>query len=347
MPNDEAEATTHGDPLAIDALSLVSTDDNAGDLEEDDTTVDDETEEETETEDSDEDSEDEDDSEGDDGEEDDEDETEEEDDEDDEDADALDDDEDDRFALDPDVVEALPEKARTRLEQQIKGLRKIEKRVQTAAPKIEAFDSMIASLDDPERVSEVLRHIANTAATHHGKTVAALLGLAPGQSAAAAGEGEFDTSNFAEEGYDSPGEMLAYLRGKAESKQELDRELAPLKEIQKERQEAAQKAALKAYAEKRAPGVAERIAKTHSGFSVTPDMVAEAVTAFPQLKEKPTRAVEAHFSRAISKHVAARQTERARRGPESPKSSGRASGFQLPKNPLEVTAADLIKYGGG
>lgn len=261
-----------------------------------------------------------------------------------------------RFKLDPDVANALPEKERKRLEQQLLGLNRRDAQIRAAETDLDKLRTYDRAFADPDTAGPALRFLAEQVAKIHGKSVETMLGIAEATKPADekpdwrklgfSSQEEFDAApEWEQKGFDSPAEYRLSQANEALEKKILDLEArmeSTVKPIEDEKQAARNKAQLEQFAKDRAAKVEKRLQAEYPGFKVTPEMVVEALEHFPAFKEKPSRAVEAHFARRIAKHMAQLGSKGTRKGPEIGPTTGRTGGTQLPDDPMDLSCEHFL-----
>lgn len=225
-----------------------------------------------------------------------------------------------------------------RWEKQWKGILKREKAVEG----LETIDKTIGSMfGSVETARQELDGFLKGLSEHHGVTVAELVGLrAPDEQE----PGDDLESLVADENL-YEGELALkrkFERDLAAMRAEFAKELEPMRA---ERTEKEQRAKEQAYVERIAPRTIKAIEKTYPGFKVTNDQIIQALKKFPQLKDSPIEAVEACYARQIAQHSATLAQRHAGRGREGAPSR-EAKGRDLPKDPTELTAADIYQHLG-
>jgi hypothetical protein len=197
-------------------------------------------------------------------------------------------------------------------------------RVARAYEDSKRFGEWNAALANEQTAGPALNSLIEYVAKGLGTTREELLGLSvPDKEAPKTPTGNIPRQLLNEEGDD-----FAYETDKAmytEVVQPLQSELAALKgelaEIRQERERAKAEAESKAFAQKALSDVQKRVNSRYPGFEVTEEMLANAVQAFPQYKDKPAKAVEAAYTEQIIRSQVASKRTKAPKGPEMMQSS--------------------------
>lgn len=155
---------------------------------------------------------------------------------------------------------------------------------------------------------------------------------------------QVDDEDWESAGFDSPGEYRAYKRAISEIETKYGPKLGELDAMKQERQKASERKQFEDYLAEQAPRTIKLLAKADNGWTVTSEMVAEAVRNLPQFAKTPAKAVQMYFSDERAKHYARLQSEGKKQKPDMV-DGGRASGHQLP--PVgQRTALDYMKLNG-
>jgi hypothetical protein len=270
----------------------------------------------------------------------------------------LDSDEPDRLKLDPKVKAALPKEIAKRFEEQAKGLEKVQKQL---AQNIKTFNDYVSwdnALANKATAADALKTLATHVAQQHGLDLVEVLGLKATTPAAAKTETKASEAlDGIEFKYDTDKELAEQLNSRfekmlgtavAQAKEDAKREALEslgvdpkdLKGLLDQNRSAAQERAFAEHIKAITPTVQATFKAKRQGFEVTEGMVREALEALPQFKDRPAKAVDMYFSQRITKHML--KAVNPKKGPESPKTGGIRGGVTLPKNPLEVTASDIM-----
>lgn len=225
---------------------------------------------------------------------------------------------------------------------QWKGIEKKDAQFKEREQKIAEFDADIEGLyESPETAKLALDVFLPDLAKHHKTTVEALLGFkaAPTPTEDATDYNAFlsDDANLSEEG-------IALKRKHEADLAALRKEFEPVKAeteaLKQRRAEDAARAETQDYVERVAPRTIKGIEKLYPGFTVTKQMITEAITALPAFKDKPLEAVEMHQTRAIAAHMGRLAEQRSGKGRELVPNR-EAKGKNLPTDPLDWKAADV------
>lgn len=184
---------------------------------------------------------------------------------------------------------------------------------------VNAVDRVWAS---PENAQQDLPAFLKQLSQHHGLSVAELLG-------------DDLVESLNEPAFLSPMEKHLYD------------EVKNLKAMQAKELERAAKdksdAEFKGYIREATPRVQSALEKRYDGWKPTEEQVEEALREFPQFRDKPTRAVEAKYTRQISRHMARQAASvRGKSVPEMDRSRD-VGGVAIPDDPLEFTAEHALR----
>lgn len=216
-------------------------------------------------------------------------------------------------------------------------------------PGIQRMVSWGEVLENPETVADGLADLVTKLAALHGKTVEDLIGgfassTASGKKADEIDEAEIQ-ANYREQGFDSPGEYRAYKRAELA----FNKKFAALEAQTKDQRTKQSQAETKRTEEERflqelAPTIVETVKKTHQGFTVTPQQVAEAIKAYPALAKEPAKAVIVHFAADYQKHLV--QSAKQEEAPTMvPAADSKANAVKLPP-PGKRSALDIMRANG-
>lgn len=204
----------------------------------------------------------------------------------------------------------------------------------SAEERAQAFDQWVEAFRNPGTYMDALRHLAGQLAQAHGVDEGQILRGLTAQKDPEPEPFGFEDEEFEYEGEQKLAAKLRELQAKIDA---LDRQGAEVREIAEERRQAREREALKAHARQILPGVQTAVGKEAPGFAVTDEMVATALTRFPQLRNTPAKAVQAAYHDQIVRHVAKAARGRAGKGPEGFRSTGQP-GVPMPGDPAEIPA---------
>lgn len=238
-----------------------------------------------------------------------------------------------------------------RWQQQVKGLKKRERDYSEKATAFktneERFNNLTtveANLANPATAVATFKQLGELLKQSHGYTDAQLYGDTP-QSIKKSDDG----GDWESQGFEYESDYQVYQRAKAEAKAEalaeMEAKLTPylqkIEEIKQVESKQAAQAQEQAYLDRVTPRTIKQISSEESGWKITPAMVAEAITAYPQHRDDPARAVCAHFSDERAQHIAEVAADRTPQ-PTTMLPSNDARGYKL-KNPLDYTAKDAYE----
>lgn len=226
------------------------------------------------------------------------------------------------WKLDPEVEKALPAEVKTRWDNHVKGLVKREERVKGQEQRLNVFDSYMGAFENAEHAAPALKQLAAEVAKLHGKTLEQMLGLTPSATNPAAtttrptsdwralgfaSQAEFDAApDWQKNGYESPGEWRLHQQNE-ELRAQIQKLSEGLTGIDADRKAAAEKAQREQQIQAVTQPTIKKLATDHNGWKVSPEMVSQAIAAFPTLE--PAAAVEAKFPRELARHYAASATK--------------------------------------
>jgi len=243
-----------------------------------------------------------------------------------------------KLKLDDNVRKRLSKEQAKRYDDQVKGLAKFERQLGERGDHYNKLVSWENSLGVKETAADALKQLVTFTAQQHGFDLAELFGL---QAKASEREEAKPTSEgWAEAGYDSPKEMELDLKAK-ELQTRLDALEKKFGGIEGESKAAKEKREFEQYIETRAPKAISFLQGKYDGWTVTKEMISEAVQAFPQFKDKPGKATAMYFADSLARHMATGRVKKAPRGPETPTTIGR-EGKTLPSDPLKIRASDIL-----
>lgn len=205
----------------------------------------------------------------------------------------------------------------------------------SAEERAEAFDQWVEAFRNPGTYMDALRHLAGQLAQAHGVDEAQILrGLTAQKEPEPEPYGFEPEEEFEYEGEQKLAARLKDLQAKLDA---IERQNSEVRELAEERRQAKEREALKAHARQILPGVQTAVGKEAPGFAVTDEMVATALSRFPQLRNTPAKAVQAAYHDQIVRHVAKAARGRAGKGPEGFRSAGQP-GAPMPSDPADIPA---------
>lgn len=207
------------------------------------------------------------------------------------------------------------------LKQQEDGHRKLISQAKAEKERMGNWASWADALGDPETAADAYEQLGE------GLRKAGILkgAKAPAKAAASAP----DTFDWTEH-FESEEDYKAFQRAAdatyGSKIAELEAKLAKFEESQskaEQNQQASRNEALyKSWLSENSPVIIERLQRDESGWTVTPEMVDEAVRSFPEIaKTDPVRAVKLYHSDARAAHIAAAARGSATKAPEMPETA--------------------------
>lgn len=249
--------------------------------------------------------------------------------------------------LDAELAKLAPH-LQKRWQQQWKGVQKRERQIESRETEFKTKEEHFSQLTQVEQslgnaatALDTYKRLGDLLKSTHGYTDAQLFGGTP------KAESDAGAEDYESLGFDYESDAQVYQRAVqdavAKAVQRTKEEFAPflneLEEIKTTRAKQADEAQQKTYLDKAAPRAIKQLAAEDSGWKVTPAMVSEALSAYPQHRDDPARAVRAHFSDERSAHIAEVAAKHSARPTVDLLPSGEAGGYRL-KEPTEYSVMD-------
>jgi hypothetical protein len=206
-----------------------------------------------------------------------------------------------RFKLDAELAK-IPG-ATKRWQDQLAGVEKVKNRYQELLGQAEPAISWVNRFGDPSTAARTYQELGQVLAQQHGIPIEQFRGTTSQPTV-----DNSDLEPWEKEGFDYQAEYNIYEKAKQAALKQVKDELAPyLNEIQSIKQQREQAAALQQqqdWLDSVAPKTIKLLEKTENGWPVTKDMVNAAVSAFPQLRNDPAKAVKALYADELKEHTA-------------------------------------------
>ena len=250
------------------------------------------------------------------------------------------DEEEDYLALDQSVAEKLPEDARRRYEQQVKGVKKRERQLKERESQLQhdekgfnAYQSYAAALSDPEQAKDALRYLTEATYKAHGWT---------GETdTPTVTEGEDGTYSYNGVAYLSDTEVLL-----AKKVDELEKRLGQVppefQEIVEQHRQAKEEKSRKDWVESNSQKIIATVQGKTGGWGVTKDQIAQAYKANPEgMQKDPLQTLK---SRHPDEYADWKATKKAKTDVPDLITGSDSIGMGLPKDRSEWTFDQHAAY---